>query len=84
MLVVVSKVKAMVKAAGFRTSAEFLDELDSIIQKIVIQSAKIARRSHDHTTLKPKDLPDISIEGYFVQSDAEPEEESDEESDDAE
>jgi histone H3/H4 len=55
-LVVVSKLKALVKAGGLRTSAEFVEALNSKVAEIVIQAAQNCKEDGDRKTLKPKDL----------------------------
>lgn len=61
MLVVVSKIKAMAKAAGLRTSAEFCDQLSEEVQSIVIQAAKNAKAAK-MGTIKDRHMPKITLE----------------------
>jgi histone H3/H4 len=57
MLVVASKVKAMAKAGGLRTSQEFIDALSAKIEDLVIAAAKAAK-DKNRQTLKARDLPE--------------------------
>ncbi len=61
MLVVVSKVKAMGKAVGFRVSLEFCEKLSQELQEIVIASVKRAQKD-GRGTVKARDLPAITLE----------------------
>jgi hypothetical protein len=62
MLVVTSKVKALAKVGGLRTSAEFVKALSDAVGLIVIEAAKQAK-ADNRGTIKARDLPDISFGG---------------------
>jgi len=61
MLVVVSKIKAMAKAAGLRTSLEFCDKLSEEVQAVIIQAAKNAKAAK-MSTIKDRHMPKIVLE----------------------
>lgn len=60
-LVVSSKVKALAKIGGLRTSAEFIEALSQQVGLIIIEAAKQAK-ADKRGTIKARDLPDISFE----------------------
>ncbi|HBL16825.1 MAG: hypothetical protein A2X36_15265 [Elusimicrobia bacterium GWA2_69_24] len=55
-LVVVSKVKAMVKASGFRTGGDFLDALSSRVNQIVQAAIEKVKNEGAKKTLGAEDL----------------------------
>ena len=55
-LVVVSKIKGMVKAAGFRTGADYIEALSAKIDAIVKESVEKVKASNDKKTLGAEDL----------------------------
>ena len=55
MLVVASKVNAMAKAGGFRTSQEFIDALSKEVEDRVVAAVKAAK-DDKRQTLKARDL----------------------------
>jgi len=55
MLVVVSKIKAVAKAGGLRTSQEFCDALSKMVGNMVIESAKKCKEE-DMGTIKARHL----------------------------
>jgi histone H3/H4 len=55
-LVVTSKIKALAKIGGLRTSAEFIDALSKAVGSIVISAAKQAK-ADNRGTIKARDLP---------------------------
>jgi hypothetical protein len=59
-LVVVSKVKALAKVGGLRTSVEFCEALSNEVGKIVIEAAKRAK-GDGRGTVKARDLPEIEF-----------------------
>lgn len=59
-LVVVSKVKALAKVGGLRTSSEFCEALSKEVGRIVIEAAKAAK-TDERGTIKARDLPNISF-----------------------
>ncbi len=61
MLVVVSKVKAMGKAVGFRISLEFCEKLSEALYNILVASVKKAQ-ADGRGTVKARDLPAITLE----------------------
>jgi len=62
MLVVVSKVKALAKIGGLRTSEEFCDALSQAVGEVIIEAAKAAK-ADDRSTIKARDLPEITFNG---------------------
>jgi histone H3/H4 len=59
-LVVSSKIKALAKVGGLRTSAEFIEALSEKVGLIVIEAAKKAK-ADKRGTIKARDLPEISF-----------------------
>ncbi len=55
-LVVVSKIKKMVKDAGFRTGGDYVDALSSKIDSIVKQSIEKVKQDGGKKTLGAEDL----------------------------
>lgn len=55
-LIVVSKVKELVKAGGLRTSAEFINELNSKVGAMVVEAAQKCKADGTRQTLKAEDL----------------------------
>ena len=78
MLVVVSKVKAMAKAAGLRTSAEFCNSLNEEVQKIVIAAAKQAKEAK-MGTIKDRHMPEIILQKSDAEDDPADDNENEEE-----
>jgi len=70
-LIVVSKVKALAKIGGLRTSIEFCEALNGPVGMMIIEAAKRAK-ADGRATIKARDLPEITM-------DVVPEEESPEE-----
>jgi histone H3/H4 len=59
-LVVVSKVKALAKIGGLRTSSEFCEALSEQVGTIIIEAAKSAK-SDGRGTIKARDLPEVTF-----------------------
>jgi len=78
MLVIVSKVKAMAKAAGLRTSSEFCNSLSEAVQKIVIASAKQAKEAK-MGTIKDRHMPEIILQKSSAEDGPEDDNEGEEE-----
>lgn len=55
MLVIASRVKEINKAAGFSTSADYLDALSEEVRRLVLKGQKCAEMN-GRKTLKPQDL----------------------------
>lgn len=55
-LVVVSKVKKLVKDAGFRTGGDYIDSLSAKIESIVKQSIEKVKQDGGKKTLGSEDL----------------------------
>lgn len=55
-LVVVSKVKKLVKDAGFRTGGDYIDSLSAKIETIVKQSIEKVKQDGGKKTLGSEDL----------------------------
>jgi hypothetical protein len=55
-LVVVSKIKKMVKEAGFRTGGDYIDSLSAKVEAIVKESVEKVKASGNKKTLGVEDL----------------------------
>ena len=55
-LVVVSKIKKMVKDAGFRTGGDYIDSLSSRVQSLVSASVEKVKADGKKKTLGAEDL----------------------------
>jgi len=63
MLVVVSQIKAMAKAAGLRTSLDFCTALSDSLQDVIIFAAKSAKKD-GRSTIKDRDLPKFILQAH--------------------
>lgn len=60
MLVVVSKIKALAKVGGLRTSEEFCKALSDKVGGFIIEAAKAAK-ADGRGTIKARDIPVMKI-----------------------